>query len=82
MVKECQVILNNSEVTVIQYDDVKIQFPALHKKAETVFVSFDNDNYSIVDNPDSATVAKRAKKKTTSKKNAKCVESTVNEKEA
>lgn len=49
MIKECPVILNNSAVTVVQYDNVKIQFPSIQKKVKTVFVKYENGKYEIVE---------------------------------
>ena len=48
MTKECEVILNNDEVTVVKFDGKEIQFPSIHKNAKTVFVKVDNGTYSIV----------------------------------
>ena len=69
MIKECPVIINNDSVTVAVYDDIKIQCPSIHRDAKTVFVSYENDRYKIVDNPAKepkpATPVAKPKKKTT-----------------
>ena len=69
MIKECPVIINNDSVTVAVYDDIKIQFPSIHRDAKTVFISYENDRYKIVDNPAKepkpATPVAKPKKKTT-----------------
>ena len=52
MVKECKVILNNDCVTVAIVDGTKVQFPSIHRKANTVFVRVENDTYTIVDGID------------------------------
>ena len=50
MVKECKVLINNDSVTVFQFDDVKVQVPAVGKKRiETVKVLFENGSYKVVD---------------------------------
>lgn len=50
MVKKCQVLLNNSAVTVFKFDDVTVQAPSINRDAEYVNVLFDEDHfYTIVD---------------------------------
>lgn len=49
MIKECEVILNNSAVTVVKFDDNLVQFPAICKNAETVIVEYKDEEYKIVD---------------------------------
>lgn len=76
MIKECIVKINNEYVTVVQYGDVDIQFPSIHKKVKTVFVSYENGIYSIVNKETKFKSAikntnKGTKKKTTNKKIAK-----------
>jgi len=51
MIKECKVILNNEAVTVIQFGDIEVQFPSIRKNDKTVFVKYEDGNYSIVDKP-------------------------------
>lgn len=69
MTKQCPVILNNKAVTVVKFDDIEIQFPSIHKDAETVFVKFEDDKYTIVENIEEEKVVishkKRNQKKTT-----------------
>lgn len=69
MTKQCPVILNNKAVTVVKFDDIEIQFPSIHKDAETVFVKFEDDKYTIVENIEEEKVVishkKRNPKKTT-----------------
>lgn len=50
MTKQCPVILNNKAVTVVKFDNIEIQFPSIHKDAETVFVKFEDGKYTIVEN--------------------------------
>lgn len=76
MVKECNVKINNEYVTVVEYEDIDIQFPAIHKKAKTVYVSYQDGEYSIVNKEYKSKNAlknsnKGTKKKTTNKKIAK-----------
>lgn len=81
MIKECVVKLNNELVTVATYDGVDIQFPAIHKHAETIFVDKRGNGYFIVDKPKSDNVPKAKqssknngvtnKKKTTKQKDRK-----------
>ena len=69
MLKECKVLLNNEYVTVIQYDDFKVQIPAIGRKASTVKVKDDGsyivvpDDYKEPEEPKTAPI-KKAKKKT------------------
>lgn len=69
MIKECQVLINNDFCTVVEFDQNKIQFPSIHREAETVFVSCENGSYKIVDKPAEkpklATEVAKQKKKTT-----------------
>ena len=51
MIKECYVKLNNEAVTVVNFDGVDVQFPAIKREAKTVFVKFENGKYSITDKP-------------------------------
>ena len=71
MIKECIVKLNNEAVTVVAYEDIDIQFPAIHKEAKTLFVNCENGKYEIVDKdrkPKNVTVEKKNNKKKTTKK--------------
>lgn len=52
MVKECLVILNNAAVTVIRYDETEVQLPSIHRKADKVFVKYENGRYTIVEKPE------------------------------
>ena len=69
MTKQCPVILNNKAVTVVKFDNIEIQFPSIHKDAETVFVKFEDGKYTIVENIEEEKVVishkKRNQKKTT-----------------
>lgn len=49
MIKECNITINNEEVTVVEFGDVKIQFPSIKKEAKSIFVEYDNGKYSIVE---------------------------------
>lgn len=48
MIKECKVILHNSAVTVVEYDDVRIQFPSIATNSKTVLVDYSDGRYVIV----------------------------------
>lgn len=48
MVKECKVTINNDALTVVRFDDIDIQFPAIGKKANTVKVLYKDGTYKIV----------------------------------
>ena len=78
MVKECKVLINNEEVTVVKFGDIEVQFPSIKKNCSSVFVNFENGKYSIVDKPienknsenkskDSFKEIKNKEKKTTEK---------------
>lgn len=49
MVLKCPVLLNNDAVTVIKFNDVEVQIPAIERQASIVTVRFDNGKYSVVD---------------------------------
>lgn len=69
MIKECPITINNEAVTVAKFGETSVQFPSIHRDAKTVFVSYENDRYKIVDNPAKkpkpATPVAKPKKKTT-----------------
>lgn len=49
MIKECPVIINNDDVTVVKFDGTDIQFPSVNNDGiKTLNVKFDNGKYSIV----------------------------------
>ena len=48
MIKECPVILNNSSVSVVKFDNTEIQFPPVGKNTKSVKVKYENGKYSIV----------------------------------
>ena len=48
MIKECPVILNNSSVSVVKFDNTEIQFPPVGKNTKSVKVKYENGRYSIV----------------------------------
>ncbi len=72
MVKNCRVLINNEAVTVIEYDGVLVQIPAIHREARYVNVILQNGRYIVVDDDYKEPVAsvtekpkKKANKKTT-----------------
>lgn len=62
MIKECNVILNNEAVTVVNFDGVKIQMPSIKRKAETIFVNYENGFYSECEKPKVKIAKKNVKK--------------------
>lgn len=63
MIKECSVLLNNEAVTVVKYDDdITIQFPSINRKAKTVFVKYEDGEYSIVDKDYKESAAKQRRR--------------------
>lgn len=48
MIKACNIVLKNSAVTVVDFDGVKVQFPAIKSNSEFVYVEHKDDRYSIV----------------------------------
>ena len=66
MIKECKVLFNNEAVTVIQYDDIQVQIPAIGRKASVVKVK-DDGHYTVVPDDYSEPVEKkhRTRKKKT-----------------
>lgn len=65
MIKECNVLLSNDHVAVIDFDGIKVQLPKLpDKDAKKVFVEYKDEKYILVDK---AKVAKPKSKKSVSK---------------
>lgn len=91
MVKNCDVLINNEAVTVINYNGVSVQIPAIHRNARTVKVVRENERYIVVDDdyiePVIETVVestikpkkKANNKKTTLGENAKNIEDVNND---
>lgn len=52
MTRQCPVILNNSVVTVVKYGDKEIQFSALKRDVDTVYVEYKNGKYKVIDKPE------------------------------
>ena len=82
MVKECAVKLNNDAVTVVNFDGIEVQFPAINKDDKTVFVSFENGKYAIVgkdykENSAGKSNKSGANKKTTKEESVEITEDTV-----
>lgn len=77
MIKNCNILINNEAVTVIEYDGKKIQIPSIHRKATTVKVVKKGNKCIVVDDdykePAQKVAAKsqkRSNKKTTIDKDA------------
>ena len=51
MVKECPILVNNDQVTVVKFNNTDVQFPSIKKNCKSVFVNFENGKYSIVEKP-------------------------------
>ena len=68
MVKDCKVLLHNEYVTVARFDKTDVQFPSIHREADTVRVLYDG-NYKIVadDYVEPTDANQEANKKTTNK---------------
>ncbi len=49
MIKNCEVLVNNDYITVINYDGRYVQIPSINKKAKYVNVIFRDGRYTIVD---------------------------------
>lgn len=62
MVKECKVLVNNDAVTVVKYDDIKVQVPSIHKDAKTVKVLCEDNKYTVVDDDYVEQKSKKKKK--------------------
>lgn len=60
MLKECKVLLNNESVTVIRYDDILVQIPAIGRKADVVKVK-DDGHYTVVPDDYGEQVEKKMK---------------------
>ena len=74
MITKCKVTLKNEAVTVVEYGDDYIQFPAIDKDIEYVFVEEKDGKFKIVDEPqeiDETPLEKQEEKETTKKKSTK-----------
>lgn len=78
MIRECNVIINNDEVTVFVYNGIEVQIPSIHQQEATkIFVDEKDGIYTVVDNvkttlpelptPKAKTYTKKIEKKTTKK---------------
>lgn len=85
MIKECTVTINNEIVTVVDYEGISIQFPAIKKDVKTVYVKNTNGKYKIVDKDEyenslretektEVVVEKKTTKKKTTNKSAHIIE--------
>lgn len=54
MIRECNVIKKNEFVTVVRFNDIDIQLPAISGDLHKVFISYENGKYSIVDKQDAS----------------------------
>lgn len=52
MIKKCEVILHNGDVTVVKYDTKDIQFPSIENVGKEVYVEFKNGKYRVVTEDD------------------------------
>lgn len=74
MITKCLVTLNNEAVTVVEYGDDYIQFPAIGKDATYVFVEETDGKFKIVDEPkevEETPIEIKKEKETTKKKSTK-----------
>lgn len=86
MVKNCRVLINNEAVTVIEYDGVLVQIPAIHKETKNVNVILQDGRHIVVDDDYEEPVAevtekpkKKANKKTTIDESANETSNVTNE---
>ena len=59
MVKLCKVIKNNPATTVIKFDAVEVQMPAIGRDAKEIWVAYENGKYFAVDKKYADDVRKR-----------------------
>lgn len=63
MIKKCNVTLKNKDVLVVSYDGTDVQFTNTGIDEDVIFVKFENDKYSIVDECEYNGSLKSVKKK-------------------
>ena len=81
MIRKCPVLLNNDHVTVVRFDDVDVQLPAIGVDEKYVNVLYENGIYEIVAEAAESTEIvesekpqqKSKKKKTTKQENVETV---------
>lgn len=81
MIRKCPVLLNNDHVTVVCFDGIDVQFPAIGVDEKYVNVSYENGIYEIVAEAAEPTEIvesekpqqKSKKKKTTKQENVETV---------
>lgn len=87
MIKNCRVLINNEAVTVIDYDGVKVQIPAINRIAKSVNVIAENGIYSVINDDyvendiltdEQNTAQSKSKKKTTRTKKTTLDENVIN----
>ena len=47
-IKACKVLINNAAVTVVDFDGIQVQLPAIGEDAKTVWVECDDGKYTMV----------------------------------
>lgn len=67
MVQDCKVLLHNEYVTVARFGKTDVQFPSIHREAETVRVLYDGNYKIVADDYVEPDAVQEAIKKTTSK---------------
>lgn len=55
MIKSCRVMLNNECVTVVDFEGIDVQLPAIGRKANQIKVKYQDGKYTVV--PDDYTEA-------------------------
>lgn len=48
MVKECPILMLNSELMVVKFGDIDVQLPSIKRKAKTVKVECKDGRYTVV----------------------------------
>lgn len=57
MIRECEVVLQNEKVLVIDFNGTMVQLPCIENKRSKVLVKYENGKYTIVTKRDKASKA-------------------------
>lgn len=63
MTKKCKILWRNEAVTVVKYDNIDVQLPAIKEDADEIYVKRDGYSFTITDGEDVADGKKTTKTK-------------------
>lgn len=64
MIKKCKVLIRNTEVMVVKYDDIEVQMPSDKSSSRFAFIKKDRNTYTTVTEIEFSAQSKRPKANT------------------